>query len=48
MSDPTVTLTVRLPLALDTKLRELATASDRPISYLVRQAVENYVKRVAK
>lgn len=48
MTDPTVTLTVRLPLALDTKLRKLATASDRTVSYVVRQAVENHVKRFAK
>lgn len=43
MSDPTVTLTVRLPLTLDAKLRERAAESDRPLSYLVRVAVEQYL-----
>lgn len=43
MTSPTVTLTVRLPRALDTKLRERAAAADRPLSYLVRVAVEHYL-----
>lgn len=46
MTDPTVTLTVRLPRALDTKLRMVAAQVDRPLSYLVRLAVEEYVQRV--
>jgi predicted DNA-binding protein len=43
MSEPAVTLTIRLPLDTDRRLRAIAARDDRTLSYLVRVAVVRYL-----
>ncbi|MDQ2696428.1 MAG: CopG family transcriptional regulator [Pseudomonadota bacterium] len=46
-TDNTTTVSIRIPVALQTQLEELAQASGRDQSYLAVAALEDYLRREA-